>query len=136
MIEPKNDEISLQRDRKIYQTILEMSTDGFLIVDDAGIIIEVNRAYCEYLGLRREAMVGRPVLEVIKNSKLVEILKTHKTEVNVLHRLIEGQTPHDDSVVVVNRAPVLDRGKAVAAVGQVKFSRQTQDLGDQLKRLD
>ena len=136
MIQSKHAEFSLQRDRKIYQTILEMSTDGFLIVDDAGIIIEVNRAYCEYLGLKREAMVGRPVLEVIKNSKLVEILKTHKTEVNVLHRLIEGQTPHDDSVVVVNRAPVLDQGKAVAAVGQVKFSRQTQDLGDQLKRLD
>lgn len=132
----QNNDRILSRERLIYQTILEMSTDGFLIVDATGIITEINRAYCEYLGLKRESVVGCPVLDVIKNSKLVEILKTHKTEVNVLHRMIEGQTPNDDTVVVVNRAPVMDAGQAVAAVGQVKFSRQTQDLGDQLKRMD
>lgn len=127
---------ALKRDRLIFQKIMDISTDGFLIVDQEGCIIDINNAYCTYLGLAREEIVGKPVLAVIKNSRLPEILKTGETEVNVLHKLVEGQAPNKEKVVAVNRAAVKDGDKVIAAVGQVKFSQKTVELAQKLKEID
>ncbi|MEL7658607.1 MAG: PAS domain-containing protein, partial [Bacillota bacterium] len=47
------------RDRiLIYEKILEISDDGFLIVDRDGTIIEMNKAYLEFLDLKRKNVIG------------------------------------------------------------------------------
>ena len=77
---------TLKRNNLIFQKILDISTDGFIIVDENGLIIEINQAYCSFLGVRREDVVGKYVLEIVKNSKLPEIIKTGITDINVLHK--------------------------------------------------
>ena len=126
----------LKRDRRIFQTLLDISTDGFLIVDEKGIIIDINKAYCNFLALRPEAVVGRYVLDVITNSKLPEILFSGETEIDVVHKLAEGQSPKKDKYVAVTRAPVKKGETVVAAVGQIKFSTETRNLAEKLQRMD
>jgi len=126
----------LEKDRLIFHKILDISTDGFLIVDDKGIIIEINKAYCNFLAMQREDIVGKYVLDVIKNSKLAEILVSGKTEVDVVHKLVDGQSPSKEKFVAVTRAAVKDKDRVVAAVGQVKFSRETRELAEKLQHID
>ena len=125
------------RDRLlIYEKILEISDDGFLIVDRDGMIIEMNKAYLEYLGLKRQNVIGKHVTDVILNSKLEEITKTGREDVNVVHRLASGQAPSKDKYVIVTRAPVSDGGNVIAAVGQIKFTRNALDIAAKLKAMD
>ncbi len=128
--------IKLKRDKLVFDKILEISEDGFLIVDEEGNIININNAYCNYLGMKKEDILGKFVREIIKNSKLPEILINKRTEVSVLHKLAEGQSPTKEKYVVVSRACVEDENKAIAAVGQVKFTGHTMKLANELKEMD
>lgn len=126
----------LKRTHLIFQKMLDISSDGFLIIDEKGLIIEINKAYLEFLALRREDVLGKYVIDIIKNSKLPEILLTGETEVNVLHKLAEGQAPNKEKVVAVTRAAVKNGQEVIAAVGQIKFSNVTQALAQKLHRMD
>jgi len=125
----------LWREKLIYQQILDMSADGFLVVDPNSRIIEINKAYCTYLGIKREDVIGKYVLEVVKNSKLGDNIKSGETEVNVMHKLVDGQAPNREKVVIVTRAPVKDGTEVIAAVGQIKFSKATMELAGKLQAM-
>lgn len=125
-----------KKNNLIFHKILDISADGFLIIDESGGIIEINKAYLEFLALEREDVVGKYVLDIIKNSKLPEILLTGETEVDVLHKLADGQSPNKEKVVAVTRAAVKDGNEVIAAVGQVKFSSATRDLAQKLQQID
>ncbi|MBP1920682.1 sigma-54 interaction domain-containing protein [Youngiibacter multivorans] len=120
----------------IYEKILEISDDGFLIVDRDGTIIEMNKAYLEFLELKKQNVIGRHVTDVILNSKLGEITKSGREDVNVVHKLASGQSPNKDKYVIVTRAPVSDGNKVIAAVGQIKFTRNALDIAAKLKAMD
>ncbi|MFT9497560.1 sigma-54 interaction domain-containing protein [Anaerosolibacter sp.] len=126
----------LKTQQLIYEKILEISEDGFLIVDKDGYIIEINHAYSKFLGLSRNDILGKHVLEIIKNSKLPKILSTGEVDINVVHQLVEGQAPNNEKYTFVTRAPVKDGDQIIAAVGQVKFSLKTMELTNKLQRLD
>lgn len=126
----------LKKTNLIFHKILDISADGFLIIDETGSIIEINKAYLEFLALKREDVVGKYVLDIIKNSKLPEILLTGETEVNVLHKLADGQSPNKEKVVAVTRAAVKEDNRVIAAVGQIKFSTATRDLAQKLQQID
>jgi PAS domain S-box-containing protein len=126
----------IRRNSLIFDKILEISDDGFLIIDNESRIININKTYCQYLGVQKEDVLNKHVHELIKNSKLPEILKTKVTEIAVPHKLVQGQTHTDDKYVIVSRASVEDGDKVIAAVGQIKFSFHTMKLANDLKNLD
>jgi PAS domain S-box-containing protein len=141
MLMSKQDQVKpmiqeLKRKILLYEKILDISADGFLIVNSKGYIVDINRAYCAFLGLKKENIVGRYVMDVIKNSKLPEIMVTGETEVNVLHRLAKGQTPGDEKYVAVSRAAVRDGDEVVGAVGQIYFRKETMELAEKLRNMD
>ncbi|MDR1702426.1 MAG: sigma 54-interacting transcriptional regulator [Sporomusaceae bacterium] len=116
----------------IYEKILETSADGFIVINAEGLIIEINRAYADFLSIKkRESVIGKHIFEVIKNSKLAEVLETGETDVNTVHQLEEGKEP----LIAVTRAAVKKDGKVVAAFGQVKFSRETRLLAEKLQNM-
>lgn len=126
----------LHRWKLIYDRILEISADGFLVVDEKGYILDINKAYCSFLGIEKKDTVGKYVMEVIKNSKLPEILKTGEMEVNVIHKLVKGQTPGIEKYVAVTRAAVKKENDVIAAVGQIYFAKEMLDLGEKIRNMD
>lgn len=120
----------------IYEKILDISDDGFLIVDINGIIIEINKAYLDFLHLQEKDVIGRRITDIIPNSKLPDIAKSGKADINTFHKLVSGQTPSKDKYVIVTRSPVYNEDKIIAAVGQVKFTSNTLDLATKLKAMD
>ncbi|KAB3532145.1 PAS domain S-box protein [Alkaliphilus pronyensis] len=127
----------LKRQSLIFEKILDISEDGFLIIDDNEKIININKAYCDFLGLDKEKIIGKPVLDIIKNSKLPQILSTGEIDIDVIHKLVRGQASNNEKYVFVARAPVKNKdNKIIAAVGQVKFSLKTVALAKKLQDLD
>jgi PAS domain S-box-containing protein len=62
-----------------FKSIWDKSIDGMRITDADGIVIMVNDAYCEMVGLQEEELIGKPFPSVY-NSDQDSLLKKYKTD--------------------------------------------------------
>ena len=115
------------RYRYIFEEILRMTDDGFIVVDPDGIVTDINEQYCDYLGKTREEIVGYPITKTISNSKMLDIVKKRYGEELALHKFLPGESKEsDNNFLLVSRSCVTDdEDRVVAGVAQVKFRLQT-----------
>lgn len=127
-------EQDIARYKHIFDEILQMTDDGFIVVDPDGIVTDINDQYCDFLGRPKEAIVGYPIQKTIRNSKMVDIVKRRYSEELALHKFLPGETKeNDNNFLLVSRSCVCDEsGRVVAGVAQVKFRLQTLDSAKRL----
>ena len=82
--ERKRAEGALRASEERFRTLVDHATDAFGLVDDRGIIIDVNREACESRGYRREEMIGMSVSEVDPDVDLDVIQKRFEAGEEVL----------------------------------------------------
>ncbi|MBN2297442.1 MAG: sigma 54-interacting transcriptional regulator [Deltaproteobacteria bacterium] len=115
---------------KLYRTlqsVMDFAYDGIVVVDENGCITMINKAAQRFLCNREELIIGRPVEEVIENTRLHKVVKTGVPEINHL-QFIKG-IPY-----VVSSQPIIRRGQVVGAVGKILF-RNLEELKVLAKRL-
>lgn len=128
-IEKLNEELALAKDSvEILETILETTYDGIVVVDKDGIITRFNKAYQSFLGIDEKDAVGRPVEDVIENTRMHVVVKTGKPEIGETQK-IQG---HE---MVVMRIPIYKKGEVVGAVGKVLF-RDVKKIRSMVEKLD
>ncbi|WP_034602089.1 sigma-54 interaction domain-containing protein [Clostridiisalibacter paucivorans] len=127
---------SYENYKLVFDEILNMTEDGFVVTAVDGTILEINKSYCDFLGTSKDYALGRNISELIKNTKMMEIASTGKKEVDVIHEFVDGQKYNGDDFLVVTRSPVKNNDEVIAAVAQVKFRLHTIKLADKLKRQD
>jgi len=115
--------IEQERYRYIFDEVLRMSDDGFIVVNESGVVTDINEQYCEFLGMPKEEIVGFHIFKVIPNSKMLDIVTKRYSEELALHVYNPGKTKReDDNMVLVSRSCVTDEdGQVVAGVAQVRF---------------
>jgi transcriptional regulator with PAS, ATPase and Fis domain len=96
------------------EEIISLAGERIVVVDREGIILYINAAYCEFLGTTVEKAIGKPVQEVIENSRMHIVAKTGQKELASLH-------PINGSDMIANRYPLIIDGELVGAVGTVMF---------------
>ncbi|MDF2545247.1 MAG: domain S-box protein [Anaerosolibacter sp.] len=106
---------------EILKTILENAYDGIVVVDEHGIVTMMNNAYADYLGVKKDEVVGRHVTEVIESSRLHIVAKTGREEIGEIQN-IKGKN------IVVMRIPIIKEGKVVAVVGKIMF-KDVKEVG-------
>ena len=84
-----------------------------------------RRCSRKFFGLGAGEGIGRPVTEVIENTRLHEVVKSGRPEIGQVQEM-RGVTR------VVSRMPILDDGRVVGAIGQVMF--KTPDTVHDLSR--
>jgi transcriptional regulator with PAS, ATPase and Fis domain len=104
---------------RIVHLLLDAIPDPTYIVDRQGVIVFFNRAYEELLGIRRENVLGRHVLEIQPNSRIPAVLESGRPELGEL-MTIKGVD------AVVQRIPLLNRGVVVGAAARVIFKNMTE----------
>ena len=93
-------------DDREMERILEASFDGIFVTDGKGVVCIVNRAYERITGIRREDVLGRSMMDLVKEglyhqSVTMRVLKSHRTE-TIVQRLRSGKN------IVVTGNPVFD----------------------------
>lgn len=109
---------------------MENSDDGFLFVDTNGNIAFINDAYCNYINVSRNDVLGKPVLDFIDTSELVEAATNvnFQTQIGVLHRVSAQQYRDGEHYCLVNRSNISVNKKPICGAGQIKFVRNTLKL--------
>jgi PAS domain S-box-containing protein len=104
---------SLKRDLAMVQqqfyAIIDASKNGILAVDSTGMVIIANREVGEILGLELERIIGQPIVKLIPNTLLLEILKTREP-------LLGQKITVNRTVVMANYAPIISEGVLVGAI--------------------
>ena len=117
--------------KNIVSQILKMTSDGFIITDTEGNVREINKQYADFFGKSRSEIIGKSILNIIPNSKMIDIVKHKFSEENAVHKYIDGEAKGNS--VIVSRSYVEDEdGNVVAGVAQVKFKVQTLAVAKKL----
>ncbi|HWV55424.1 sigma-54 interaction domain-containing protein [Pseudorhodoplanes sp.] len=117
-----------------WDIIHHLLTDPFnamTVVDADGKVAFLSPVHEGFFGLDHGAAIGRPVRDVIENTRLDHVARTGKAEVGDVQRM-RGQDR------VVNRSPIFREGKLVGAIGRVMFKNpeQVQALNQRVNALE
>lgn len=128
--EDTNSEINkLKQSLEAMRDILDIAYQGMVLVDKDGLIVKWN--YEKLMGIKEKDVLGKPVDDVIENTRMHIVVKTGKSELYDVQR-IQG---HD---MIANRIPIKKDGKIIGAVGTVLFKdvKEVKDLAKRLKMLE
>ena len=97
---------------EVLDSVLTYAYEGYVLVDKDARIIKMN--YEKLMGIKEDAVLGKPVEEIIENSRLHIVVKTGVNEIGYVQR-IQG---HD---MITNRIPIFKEGKIIGALGTIVF---------------
>lgn len=113
----------------ILSDILDTENYGMCIVDRDGRIVLWN--YEKFFHLKEADVLGKPVTEVLENTRLHIVAQTGKKELFQLQKI-------NGTNVIANRIPLEYNGELIGAAGTILF-RDTQELGaiyNQLEKVE
>ncbi|RKD29999.1 sigma-54 interaction domain-containing protein [Thermohalobacter berrensis] len=115
--------------RKELEVILNSTHDGMIAVNKDGIITLFNKAAEKLTGINMDYALGKPVKEVIQNTRLPYILKTGDLELN-------RQQDLGNIKIITNRMPVKDeKGQIIGAVAVFRDITEILDLAAEITNL-
>ena len=117
-----------------WDIIHHLLTDPFnamTVVDSEAKVAFLSPIHEGFFGLDRGAAIGRPVRDVIENTRLDRVAKTGKAEIGDVQRM-RGEDR------VVNRSPIFRDNKLVGAIGRIMFKspEQVQALNERVNALE
>ncbi|WP_427339937.1 sigma 54-interacting transcriptional regulator [Caloranaerobacter sp. DY30410] len=115
--------------RRELEVILDSTHDAMIAVDKQGIITLFNKAAEKLTGIDSKYALGKPVNEVILNTRLMHILETGDYELN-------RQQDLGNIKIITNRMPVKDEnGEIIGAVAVFRDVTEILDLATQITNL-
>jgi len=105
--------------------------EALTVVDERGILRYMSPVHERFFGMKAGSGIGRPVTEVIENTKLDQVAASGKADIGSLQEM-RGVTR------VVTRHPIKNvRGETVGAIGQILFKGpdQLRALSTELAKL-
>lgn len=110
---------------QLLRSIIDSLTSGIIAVDPEGTITVINDAAARLMGVSKLETVGRPLMSVVPNSGLINVLETGRPEVG-RPQVIGERT------VIANRSPVLDKGSMVGAVSLFQDITEMEEVSREL----
>lgn len=116
---------------EILKTIIDNDSDGLLIVDENSIITMISKSYSDFLGISQENAIGKPVTEVIPNTRMHIIIQTGEPEIAQLQK-IKG------SYMIASRMPIIKNGELIGTFGKVLFRnvKELNNLNRKIKHME
>ncbi|MGE5405173.1 MAG: hypothetical protein ACM3PP_09540, partial [Candidatus Saccharibacteria bacterium] len=102
-----------EKTRKAMDTVLN-GFDGALVVDEKGHVIVYTEKYADATGIPQEQVLGKFVLDIWPDSRMMEVISTGKPiYIDLWQAGIE--------TVFVSRVPIWSEGRIVGAVAVCVF---------------
>ncbi len=116
-----------ERHERFYQTILNLSHDGIVGVDNDGRIIIYNQAAANFLGIPIAEALGGNIAKINPKAGLPRVLAEQSVQHDEL-RSIELRT------AIINRAPVYQNGQLIGAVSSIRDVTELQQYEEAMRR--
>jgi PAS domain S-box-containing protein len=100
--------------KAMLEAAFESAYEGIIVTDPQGIVRMLNETYARFLGVKAADVIGKPVTEVVENTRMHIVAKTGKAELAQVQRIGDGD-------MVVHRIPIRQDGQVKAVVGKVLF---------------
>lgn len=108
----------LQETEKDFQAILEGLIESpymvYVIVDKDGYITTMNQTYLDILGMKKEDVIGKYILDITPTSELPAVLRTGRIDKADVYPIMGRDT-------IVTRLPIIKNGEIVGAIGKSLF---------------
>jgi len=131
--ERKQAEEALRKSEEKYRRIVETAGEGFILMDKKLIITDVNEALCRLVGLRRENIIGRTLLEFVSED-FRQFMEANQRQISAgKYKTFEGTvvTQNDRKIPVLVHGSTL-RDDQGLAIGNMAF---VTNLSEQKKSL-
>ena len=119
----------------IFRYFITNPYEAMNVIDPSGKLLYMSPIHERSIGLKRGDAIGRPVSDVIKNTRLQQVVLTGKPEIGEAFEA-KGVTR------IVSRIPIFDRNKQIlGAIGQIMFKgpqsipQAIQDISTELARV-
>lgn len=131
LIEEKEELISrLEYETYKHDLIFNATGDGMLVVDKDATITFINHSAATMIGMKKEEMIGKPVLEVVPTSRLPIVLQTRKSETNRKQTLANGMK------IITTRIPMIaENNEIIGAFAVFKDITEVVNLAEELTNL-
>ncbi|MEA4924740.1 MAG: sigma 54-interacting transcriptional regulator [Syntrophomonadaceae bacterium] len=96
------------------EALIESPYMVYVVVNREGNVTLMNQTYLDALGLTKEEVIGRHILEAIPDSHLPEVLRTGRVDKADIWKVGERDT-------IVTRLPIVKNGQIIGAVGKSLF---------------
>jgi len=118
-------QVAMKEFREQASSIFDSAGSGIMAINERGTIIAANRMAEEILGIKSSASVGRNILEVIPNSRLMDIMMTGKP---LIGQKFEGQNVS----LMVNYAPIIRDGRVMGAISVFQDISGLEEISHEL----
>jgi PAS domain S-box-containing protein len=105
--------------------VLDSMPNGVIVIDRDGKVLLFNVAAARLLGMAKEEAVGKPLLSIVPNSGLVNVLRTGEPETG-------RPQPHGARTVIANRAPIFRDGELAGAVSVFQDVTEMEKMSREL----
>lgn len=120
----------IQRQKEL-EAIIDSTHDGMIAVNSRGEITILNASAERMLQVHRAEQIGKPIRDVVEHTRLEEVLRSGKSELNQKFQLPSG------TEIVTNRVPVKDHeGNVIGAVSVFRDVSDVQHLIQQVMDLE
>lgn len=121
-----------------FQQLLENSEDGFIVINDQGIITDINEQYCNFLGRKHEDMIGKQIGDVISTTSMYDVLNKRfrgdGSEGVYIQPYRPGETRDESEIYCIgNRFCIFDEeDNVIGAMAQMKFRDRSLDIANKV----
>lgn len=110
-----------------FSAIIDFVRDGIIAIDKQGDITVFNKASEKITGFRRQEAMGRPIREIMPSTRLINVLENEQAVIGDI------QTLENQTVVAVNRIPVVVDGEVRGAVATYQDITDVQRLEQKIR---
>ncbi|RXT13718.1 sensor histidine kinase [Ammoniphilus sp. CFH 90114] len=116
---------SLYKER---DAVIQSVREGIIVVNRKGQVSMANQAAYDILSLPNEDLIGKPVLEVIPHSTILEVLHTGEEQLD-RQMIVRG------NVIIANRLPVKSGDKVIGVVSSFRLKSEIDQLTEELSQV-
>ena len=99
----------LRKSEEKYRRIVETAVEGFILMSEDLVILDVNDAYCRMLGYTREELVGKTPIDLATEEFKQFLVTNRQMILSKEHRVIEGSCVAKDG----HHVPILIHGNTL-----------------------
>ncbi|SDE99947.1 sigma 54-interacting transcriptional regulator [Sporolituus thermophilus] len=109
-----------------FQAVLDSITEGIIVTDETNRITIFNPAAARIFRMNAGAAIGKPVQEVIPNTRMHKVLESGKPELGVLQEINGG-------IIATNRVPIWLDGRPIGVVSTFEDVTKIQHLEQKIR---